>query len=243
MDILDRKGAPYARGFATTSDKVVLGYSYELLYNAPSHPERARLLRIVPQQNGIAGHLDHFAAGVDEPLTISFHIEEGPPGAYIAGIKSLTLGWDVFHSGEDITDPDAAVTTRPIEYAFSGVYWWQALRAARDSTPIAFEADLSVFTGYEGQEQVFETFPLKGEVRFTSIEGIPVLLFMLDRYFSLPPGPMATFKPGEGGSYGRAGGPTTPWRPLAQLMRPTNGLNGIGESLQICTLDYGRQTN
>lgn len=185
--------------------EVSLAFGYALAYNPPSYLLYTEL-PILEEHDGIARHLNHFGPAVDEPLKLSFWVDDGPPGAYVRAVESMALGWDVFTSGEDVTDPHPTPTNRPAEYVFSGVDWVEALSAARTRAPIAFEAQLSVFTGYDGPEEIFEVFSLRGDVHFAGIEGLPPQLFMLERFFGLSPGPMATTQPEEGGSLGSAGG-------------------------------------
>lgn len=222
---------------ADAGPDVTLAYSYTLAYNSPSYPEKDLPLPMREEAKGIAGHLNHFGPAVDVPLKLSFWVEEGPPGAYISAVESMTLGWDIFHSGKDVTALGTDPTTRPTEYAFSGIDWEQALLAARSGAPIAFESQLSVFTGYDGSRRLFEVFPLRGEVRFTGVEGLPPHLFMLERFFSLRPGPMAASKPGEGGSFGSAGGqnnlqaaltPIVSLDPRVKSLEATRAAQGLG---------------
>ncbi len=118
------------------------------------------------------GH--HFPANALRvgPLLIKFEIEEGPPGAYIKQVVSVTPGWDVFHTPVDFPPDDPTPTVW--EYGYADFHWDDVLQAA-DGTPIQYRAVLEVFVGYDGDEQVFERVNVQFVVRVDAIARIGLL--------------------------------------------------------------------
>ncbi len=144
-------------------------------------PTKSSKTRITPTLDRDVGINVSYMLGYDfpfeseraMPLLITFKIMSGPPGAYISKISSITPGWDVFVAGTDFK-PDSPTPT-VWEYGYGGVNWDNLMKAAADGVPVAFEAVLEVFTGYDGAEQIFEPIPVRFEVKVGGVATVTLL--------------------------------------------------------------------